>query len=67
MTINAAKIYGMDQQVGSIEEGKIADLIITDGDPLEEQTQVKQLFIAGKSVDLDNKQLRLYEKYKGRP
>jgi imidazolonepropionase-like amidohydrolase len=67
ITINAAKIYGMDKQIGSIEEGKIADLVITDGDPLEEQTHVKQLFIAGKEVDLDNKQLRLYEKYKSRP
>jgi imidazolonepropionase-like amidohydrolase len=67
VTINAAKIYGMDKKVGSIEEGKIADLMITDGDPLEEQTHVKQLFINGKQVDLNNRQLRLYEKYKSRP
>jgi hypothetical protein len=42
-------------------------LMITDGDPLETPTQVKQLFIKGKPVDLDNKHHRLYEKYLKRP
>lgn len=41
--------------------------MLTDGDPLETRTQVKQLFIKGKSVDLDNKHVRLYEKYRNRP
>jgi imidazolonepropionase-like amidohydrolase len=53
--------------VGTIEEGKWADLLVTDGDPLETKTQVRQLFIKGKAVDLDNKQKRLYEKYLHRP
>jgi len=53
--------------VGSIEKGKLADLIVTDGDPLETKTQVKQMFIAGKTVDLDTKHLRLYKKYLERP
>jgi imidazolonepropionase-like amidohydrolase len=67
ITVNAAQIWGVADQLGSIEEGKWADLMITDGDPLETQTQVKQLFIKGKSVDLDNKHHRLYEKYSNRP
>jgi imidazolonepropionase-like amidohydrolase len=67
LTINAARIYGVDKTMGSIEEGKIADLMVTDGDPLETPTQVKRLFIAGKEVDLDNKHKHLYEKYKARP
>ena len=67
ITINAARIWGVDQQTGSIEEGKWADLMLTDGDPLEEPTQVRQLFIKGRAVDLDNKQHRLYEKYLNRP
>ena len=57
----------MADRIGSIEEGKWADLMMTDGDPLETKTQVKQLFIKGKQVDLDNKQKRLYEKYLNRP
>ena len=66
VTLNAAEIWGVADRIGSIEEGKWADLMVTDGDPLETKTQVKQLFIKGKSVDLDNKQHRLYEKYLNR-
>ena len=67
ITLNPAQIWGVADKLGSIEEGKIADLMITDGDPLEAKTQVKQLFIKGKTVDLDNKHKRLYEKYLNRP
>jgi len=67
ITINPAQIWGVADKLGSIEEGKSADLMVTDGDPLEAKTQVKQLFIKGKTVDLDNKQKRLYEKYLNRP
>lgn len=67
VTINAAEIWGVSDRVGSIEEGKWADLMMTDGDPLETKTQVKQLFIKGKNVDLENKHHRLYEKYLNRP
>jgi len=67
VTLNAAQIWGVGDRIGSIQEGKWADLMVTDGDPLEAKTQVKQLFIKGKNVDLDNKQKRLYEKYMARP
>ena len=67
ITLNAAQIWGVGDRIGSIEEGKSADLIVTDGDPLEAKTEVKQLFIKGKTVDLDNKHKRLYEKYLNRP
>jgi imidazolonepropionase-like amidohydrolase len=67
VTVNAAQIFGVANQMGTIEEGKSADFFLTDGDPLKTQTQVKQLFISGKNVSLDNKHKRLYEKYSGRP
>lgn len=67
VTLDAAEIWGVGDQVGSIEKGKLADLVVTDGDLLETRTQVKQLFIKGKPVDLDNKHLRLYQKYRNRP
>jgi imidazolonepropionase-like amidohydrolase len=67
ITKNAAEIWGVGDQIGTIEEGKWADLMVTDGDPLEAQTLVKQLFIKGKPVDLSNKQKDLYEKYLNRP
>jgi imidazolonepropionase-like amidohydrolase len=66
VTINPAEIWGHSAEVGSIEKGKFADLMVVDGDPLEIQTQVKHLFIKGKEVPLVNKQTRLYEKYMSR-
>lgn len=66
VTLNAAEIWGVADQVGSIDKGKWADLIVTDGDPLETRTQVKQAFIRGKPVDLENKHHRLYEIYSKR-
>lgn len=67
ITIYPAQIFGVDKLVGSIEAGKLANLVVTDGDILEFRTKVKQMFIAGKPVDLTNKHTRLYEKYKDRP
>jgi imidazolonepropionase-like amidohydrolase len=67
VTINAAQILGIDSQTGSIAEGKIANIMLTDGDPLEHATKVKQLFIAGKPVELKSKHTDLYEKFIKRP
>jgi imidazolonepropionase-like amidohydrolase len=66
LTINPAQIWGEGDQLGSVEKGKVADLIVTDGDPLTEQTHVKHLYIRGKEVSLENKQTRLYERYMSR-
>jgi len=63
ITLAPAEILGVASEYGSIEKGKCADLMVTDGDPLETRTQVKQLFIKGKEVDLMNKHQRLYEQY----
>ena len=66
VTINAAQIWGSDKEIGSVEKGKWADLMLVNGDPLEIQTQVKYLFIKGKEVPLVNKQTRLADKYMSR-
>lgn len=63
VTLNAAEIFGVADRIGSIDKGKWADLIVTDGDPLETRTQVRKMFIKGRAVDLDSKHVRLYEKY----
>ena len=49
-----------------VEKGKYADLLITDGDPMDIRTQIRHLFINGKEITLSNKQVRLYERYSGR-
>jgi imidazolonepropionase-like amidohydrolase len=67
VTLNAAEIWGVAADLGSIEKGKLADLILTDGDPLEIRTQIKHMFVRGIPVDLSNRHNRLYEKYMARP
>jgi imidazolonepropionase-like amidohydrolase len=67
VTIRAAEIFGVADQIGSIEKGKLADLILSDGDPLEATTSIKAEFIAGKSVNLESRHTRLYDKWKDRP
>jgi imidazolonepropionase-like amidohydrolase len=66
LTINPAEIWGAGDKLGSVEKGKYADLLITDGDPMDIRTQIRHLFINGKEITLSNKQVRLYERYSGR-
>ena len=64
VTLYAAQLLGVGMELGSIETGKRATLIVTDGDPLEITTHIEQAYIDGARIDLSNKQTRLYEKYK---
>jgi imidazolonepropionase-like amidohydrolase len=67
VTLYPAQIFGLADQVGTLESGKIANIIVTNGDPLELTTEVRYLFIKGQPTSLDNKQKALYEKYLNRP
>ncbi len=65
LTLNTAKILGIDKTVGSLEEGKDATLFISEGDALDMRTcKLTQAFIGGREIDLDNKQKALYRKFK---
>lgn len=64
VTLSAAEILGVADRLGSLDPGKDATLIVTDGDPLETPTHVEMAFIQGRRVDLASKQMRLWEKYK---
>ncbi len=66
VTTNPAEILGVSDRLGTIEVGKIANLIVTTGDPLDIQTDVRYLFVNGEMVDLQNKHRSLYERYRGR-
>jgi imidazolonepropionase-like amidohydrolase len=66
LTINPAQIWGAGDLIGSLEKGKLADLMIVDGDPMDVRTQIRHLFIKGKEITLSNKQIRLYERYMSR-
>jgi len=67
LTLYPAQILGLADQLGTIEPGKMADVIVTDGDPLAIPTQVRYLFIHGELTSTDNRHLQLYEKYRKRP
>ena len=68
VTLYPAEIYGVDDKLGSIEVGKMANIVIADGDLLEPRTKVIHEFIRGQKVDLsDNYQFQLYEKHRKRP
>jgi imidazolonepropionase-like amidohydrolase len=67
VTIYPAQILNIAEQVGTISEGKIANIMLVDGDPLELRTHVKHLFVNGKQVEVSNKHTELYEKFSKRP
>jgi imidazolonepropionase-like amidohydrolase len=67
VTIYPAQILGLGDQVGTLDTGKVANIIVTNGDPLELTTEVRYLFIKGQLTSLDNKHKALYEKYAKRP
>ena len=65
ISYSAAKILGIEKETGTLEEGKLASLIVSDGDILDMKTNnIILAYIAGKSVNLINKQTELYQKYK---
>ncbi len=64
VTLYPAQILGVADRVGSLEVGKDATLIVTDGDPLEIRTHVEQEFIEGRKIDLSSRHTQLYEKYR---
>lgn len=66
ITQGAADLLGVGDELGSIELGKRATLMITDGNPLEMTTRVHRAFIEGRDIDLSNKQTELAEKYRQR-
>jgi imidazolonepropionase-like amidohydrolase len=50
--------------VGSLETGKDATLMITNGDPLSQETTVEQVFIQGRKIDMRDRHKQLYDKYR---
>lgn len=63
VTIYPAEILGVADRVGTLEEGKDATLFVSDGDPLETETQITAAWIQGRRVDLTSRHTQLYEKY----
>jgi imidazolonepropionase-like amidohydrolase len=66
VTLDAARLLGVDDRLGSVEEGKIANLLITTGNPVEYTSQVETMFIRGEKVPWDDKFNRLLKRYRAR-
>jgi imidazolonepropionase-like amidohydrolase len=64
ITLQAARVLGVEARLGSLEPGKDATLLVTDGDPLEIPTSVVLAYVRGREIDLSSKQSKLYEKYR---
>ena len=66
VTLYAAQVLGVDSQMGSIETGKMANLVVADGDILDARTNVKYVFIGGRMVPLTSRHTRLFDSFKDR-
>ncbi|HEU4594730.1 MAG TPA: amidohydrolase family protein [Pyrinomonadaceae bacterium] len=66
VTLYPAQIMGVADRLGSIEVGKIANVVVTDGDLLEARTNVRHLFIAGRQIPLVSRHTMLYDQFKDR-
>ena len=67
LTINPAQIFGVADRYGSLEPGKVANVMVTTGNPLDVRSNVKYLFIRGDQVPLTDRHTKLYEQFRARP
>jgi imidazolonepropionase-like amidohydrolase len=63
MTINPAQIWGVDKDLGSLDVGKMGNVVVANGDPLDVKTDVKHVFIQGQEIPLVSKQTELRDQY----
>ena len=66
VTLYPAQILGVAHQLGSIEVGKVANIVVADGDILEPRTNIRYLFINGRLIPLTSRHTELYEQFKDR-
>ena len=63
ITLNPAQIWGVDDRLGSLDTGKLANVVVANGDPLDVKTDVKHVFINGEEIPLVSKQTELRDQY----
>ncbi|HEY6969030.1 MAG TPA: amidohydrolase family protein, partial [Candidatus Angelobacter sp.] len=63
ITLNPAQMWGVDDRLGSLDTGKMANVVVANGDPLDVKTDVKHVFINGEEIPLVSKQTELRDQY----
>jgi|HubBroStandDraft_6_1064221.scaffolds.fasta_scaffold04042_7 imidazolonepropionase-like amidohydrolase len=63
ITLSAAEIWGLGDQLGSLDAGKTANVVVANGDPLDVKTDVKRVFIGGEEIPMISRQTRLRDEY----
>jgi imidazolonepropionase-like amidohydrolase len=63
ITLNPAQIWGVDDRLGSLDIGKMANVVVANGDPLDVKTDVKHVFISGAEIPLVSRQTELRDQY----
>lgn len=63
ITIVPAEIFGVSDKLGSIEVGKTANIVVSDGDPLETKTNIVHVFINGWQVPMTSRHTQLYDEF----
>jgi imidazolonepropionase-like amidohydrolase len=63
ITLNAAEIWGVADQFGSLDAGKTANVVVANGDPLDVKTDVKRVFVSGEEIPMMSRQTRLRDEY----
>ena len=66
ITLNPAEIWGVADQLGSLDVGKTANVVVANGDPLDVKTDIKRVFIEGREVPMANRQTELRDRYSGK-
>lgn len=64
LTLYPARMFGVDKELGSLERGKRADIVVWDGDPLETSTRPVDVYIDGAKTSLENRQTELRDRYR---
>jgi imidazolonepropionase-like amidohydrolase len=63
ITLNAAEVWGVADQLGSLDTGKTANVVVANGDPLDVKTDVKQVYIQGMAIPMTSRQTQLRDEY----
>jgi imidazolonepropionase-like amidohydrolase len=66
LTLYPAQIWGVDDQLGSLDVGKTANVVVATGDPLDVKTDVRYVFIQGRSIPMVDRQTELRDRYSHR-